>query len=44
MRESVIRRVLGKSGLRVSARGLGCMGISDFYGPADEVESMSGRG
>jgi len=35
------RRELGKSGLRVSALGLGCMGMSEFYGPADEAESVA---
>jgi aryl-alcohol dehydrogenase-like predicted oxidoreductase len=34
-------RTLGKSGLRVSALGLGCMGMSEFYGPLDEVESIA---
>jgi len=33
------RRRLGP--LEVSALGLGCMGMSEFYGPADEVESIA---
>ncbi|HUM10995.1 MAG TPA: aldo/keto reductase [Myxococcaceae bacterium] len=35
------QRSLGKSGLRVSRMGLGCMGMSEFYGPADEAESRA---
>jgi len=31
---------LGKTGVKVSQLGLGCMGMSEFYGAADEEESM----
>lgn len=34
-------RVLGRQGLIVSALGLGCMGMSQSYGPADEQESIA---
>lgn len=34
-------RELGRSKLRVSAIGLGCMGMSEFYGPGDEAESIA---
>ena len=34
-------RRLGRKGPVVSAMGLGCMGMSDFYGPRDEAESMA---
>jgi len=32
---------LGNEGPEVSAAGLGCMGMSDLYGPADEAESIA---
>ncbi len=34
-------RQLGRSGLTVSSLGLGCMGMSEFYGPSDETESIA---
>jgi aryl-alcohol dehydrogenase-like predicted oxidoreductase len=35
------KRSLGSQGLVVSAEGLGCMGMSQSYGPADEQESLA---
>ena len=35
------QRALGSQGLTVSAEGLGCMGMSAFYGPFDDAESTA---
>jgi aryl-alcohol dehydrogenase-like predicted oxidoreductase len=35
------KRKLGTQGLEVSALGLGCMGMSQFYGPRDDRESVA---
>jgi aryl-alcohol dehydrogenase-like predicted oxidoreductase len=37
----MIRSRLGSAGPEVSRLGLGCMGMSDLYGPADEAESIA---
>lgn len=35
------QRSLGRDGLTVSALGLGCMGMSEFYGPGNDEESVA---
>ncbi|KAF0190257.1 MAG: oxidoreductase [bacterium] len=35
------QRKLGNQGLTVSEIGLGCMGMSEFYGATDETESLA---
>jgi aryl-alcohol dehydrogenase-like predicted oxidoreductase len=35
------KRTLGTRGLEVSEQGLGCMGMSAWYGPTDEEESIA---
>ncbi|WP_371416759.1 aldo/keto reductase [Sphingosinicella sp. BN140058] len=37
----ITRRTLGSSGLEVSALGLGCMGMSEFYGAGDDARSIA---
>ena len=41
MLRAMTKRKLGTQGLQVSALGLGCMGMSEFYGPRDEAEAIA---
>jgi len=38
---AIPKRALGSQGLAVSAQGLGCMGMSEFYGPGNRDESIA---
>src|SRR5436305_12423036 len=38
---AIPNRPLGSQGLTVSAQGLGCMGMSEFYGAGDRDESVA---
>ncbi|MCU1450600.1 MAG: aldo/keto reductase, partial [Acidimicrobiales bacterium] len=38
---TIPKRALGSQGLEVSAQGLGCMGMSEFYGAGDREESVA---
>jgi len=40
----VKKRILGNSNIEVSALGLGCMGMSEFYGPTDDEQSLDTLG
>jgi aryl-alcohol dehydrogenase-like predicted oxidoreductase len=41
MTKTLPKRKLGTQGLEVAALGLGCMGMSEFYGARDDVESRA---
>lgn len=41
MSMNIPRRTLGRDGLSVSAIGLGCMGMSEFYGPANHATNLA---
>src|SRR5262245_21195593 len=38
--QSLLKRTIGKTGIEVSAVGLGCMSLSGTYGPSDDAASM----
>jgi len=40
VRHAMPHRQLGSAGPRVSALGIGCMGMSQFYGPRDDAQSI----
>lgn len=41
MTNALPSRTLGTAGLTISAQGLGCMGVSEFYGAQNDGESIA---